>query len=351
MLTFRSSKRHTIFPFFAVLFIISASVSISSSAQTPSSGAKRPMTFLDMQKMRQPGSAAPSPDGRMILYTISSPDWKEAKQQTDIYLVSLPQGVGSTKQMTFTKDKNETSPRWSRSGEFFVFASNREAPAASPTQNQLYLMRPDGGEARRITDAKEGVSTFGFSRDGKWLAYRSGKSGDEQLYRLPVEQIDTAAAEQLTKQAAGVGAWEWAPDSRRIYFAGGERADADDKLRREKKFTVNIRNQETPLNGLWALDLEPRETRQLTHDSTITVADFSISDDGKWVGFRGVSSDRYKRNILEQNDSSDPFLLEVASGRIERLVTNSEVAESGVSFSRTAAGSRSRRRMTCSNTA
>jgi len=304
-----------------------------AAAQGQSATSKRSMTFLDMQLMRQAGSPEPSPDGRMLLYTISTPDWKEARQQTDIYLVSLQQGVASTRQMTFTKDKNESAPRWSPAGGFFVFASNREAPSASASQSQLYLMRPDGGEARRITDAKEGVSTFAFSRDGKWLAFRSGKSGEEQLYRLAVAEIDTAEAEQLTKQPAGIGAWRWAPDSRRIYFAGGERADADDKLRREKKFTVNIRNQETPLSSLWALDLDPRETRQLTHDTSITVADFSISDDGKWIGFRGISADRYKRNITEQNINSDPYLMEVATGRIERLVSNTEVGESGPAFS------------------
>src|SRR5687767_11653772 len=66
--------------------------------------AKRPMAFLDMQEIRQVGSPTPSPDGRWMLYTLSVPDWKEAKRQTDIQLVSLDQGVPSTKQMTFTKD-------------------------------------------------------------------------------------------------------------------------------------------------------------------------------------------------------------------------------------------------------
>jgi dipeptidyl aminopeptidase/acylaminoacyl peptidase len=333
MSTLRLRAAHAVFSFIAVFLVLSSSVSLGGAQQAQNVGAKRPMTFLDMQKMRQVGSPMPSPDGSRMLYTISTPDWKEAKRQTDIYLVTLQRGVSSTRQMTYTKDKNETSPQWSRSGDFFVFASNREAPAASASQNQLYLMRPDGGEARRITDAKEGVSTFAFSRDGRWLVYLSGKSGEEQLYRLPVEQIDTATAEQITKQAAGVVAWSWAPDSRRIYFTGAERSDADDKLRREKKFTVNIRNQETPLNSLWVLDLEPRETKQLTQDASITVGDFSISEDGKWVGFRGISADRYKRNITEQNINSDPYILEVATGRIERLVTNTEVEEGNVSFS------------------
>src|SRR6476620_4433252 len=59
----------------------------------------RPMSFLDMQNMRQIGAPAPSPDGRWVLYTLSVPDWKEARRQNDIYLVSPQQGVPSTKRL------------------------------------------------------------------------------------------------------------------------------------------------------------------------------------------------------------------------------------------------------------
>ena len=302
-------------------------------AQAQPAAGKRPMTFLDSQKMRTIGSPTPSPDGKLLLYTISTPDWKEAKRQTDIYLVSIEKGLPSTRQMTFTKDKNEAEPRWLKDNLSFVFSSNRDAPASAATQSQLYLMRIDGGEARKITEAKEGVSTFALSPDGKWLAYRSGKAGEEQLYRLPVDGADAATAEALTKQAAGVGTWRWAPDGRRIYFVGPETADADEKARREKKFTVDIRNAETPLASLWAVDLEPRKVTQLTRDDTITVGNFTISPDSRWVGFTGVSADRYKRNITEQNINGDPFLLEAATGQIERLLKNSEVGESAPGFS------------------
>lgn len=297
------------------------------------SGAKRPMTFLDMQLMKSAASPAPSPDGSWLLYTVSVPDWKEARRQTDIYLVSLKQGLPSTRQMTFTKDKNETNPVWLKDNVSFIFASNREAPSSAATQNQLYLMRIDGGEARRITDAKEGVSTFALSRDGRWLVYRSGKAGEEQLYRLPVDGIDTAKPEQLTKQAAGVGAWQWAPDGKRIYFTGPEKPDTDEKQRREKKFTVEIRNAETPLARLWALDVDSKSVTQITNDPAYTVGEFTISRDSRWVAFRGISSDRYKRNITEQNINSDPYLLEAATGHIERLIENAEVGESLPSFS------------------
>src|SRR5688572_18487083 len=300
-----------------------------AAAQAP----RRPMTFLDMQQLSSASSFTTSPDGRWLLYTVSVPDWKEAERQTDIHLVSVVEGLPSARQLTFTDKKNETSPRWSRDGRFFVFASNREAPANSSSRNQLYLMRADGGEARRITDAAEGVSTFAFSRDGRWLVYRSGKAGEEQLYRLPVATLDAAEPEQLTRQTAGVGVWEWAPDSRRIYFVTADTVDVDEKLRREKKFTVDIRNAETPLSSLWVVELDPTRTTRLTRDTTITVSGFTISDDGHWVGFRGTSSNRYKRNITEQGINTDLFLLEVGTSQIERLTNNEEVGEGALGFS------------------
>ena len=106
----------------------------SLSAQAPS---PRPMTFLDMQQMRSAGSPTPSPDGRWMLYTISTPDWQEAERQTDIYLVSMADGLPSTRPLTFTTKKNETSPAWAADGRTFFFLSNREAPASASGQNQI----------------------------------------------------------------------------------------------------------------------------------------------------------------------------------------------------------------------
>ena len=314
--------------------VVCVAVSIAPllvTAQTASQ--TRPMTFLDMQEMRQVASPVPSPDGRWMLYTVSTADWKEGKRQTDIHLVSLSQGLSSARQMTFTKEKNETAPQWARDGSFFVFLSNREAPESSPNRSQLYLMRPDGGESQRISDAKEGVSDFALSRDGRMLVYRSGKSGEEQLYKLAVDAIQSGKADQLTKHETGIDSWQWAPDSRRIYFVTDDNADADEKLRREKKFTVNIRNAETPLSSLWALDLDGEKTKRLTEDSSFSVADVVISPDSKWMVFRGRSPDRFKRNITMENLYSDLYLLETSTGKLERLSQNEEVGESGASFS------------------
>ncbi len=301
-------------------------VAASLSAQT-----KRPMTFLDVQQMNQASGVALSPDGRSALYTLSVPDWKEAKRLTDIWLVSTAQGVGSARQLTFTKDKNEITPRWSRDGSFFGFSSNRDAVAPA-TGNQLYAMRPDGGEARRITDAKDGVGAFAFTKDGRWLIYSAGKTDEQQVWALSVADL-AAAPVQLTKHATPVTWWQESPDSRSLYFIAPDSVDKDNQDRVEKKFDVKIRNEDSPLRHLWAVDLVSRAEKRLTGGTGYTVGGVAISPDGRWIGFNGTPNDRYRRTVTETSDYADLYLLEAASGKVERLTTNAEIGESGLSFS------------------
>jgi len=314
--------------------LLTALPAARAEAQAPAGAeARRPMTFLDVREMARAGSWAPSRDGRWALYTVSTPDWQDDRSQSDIHLVSLTEGLPSHRRMTFSEEKNETSPAWSPDGSFFVFLSNRDATNGGGSQ--LYLMHPDGGEARKVTSAKDGVSRFAFSPDGSWIVFRAGKSGEAQLWRLPVQGLVDAAAEavQITSGEAGVEDFRWAPDSRRVYFVRPDTVDADNELRREKKFTVNVRNEVTPLSSLWALDLEPASSTRLTHDSTISVSGFTVSPDGRWVGFTGSSAERYERNITEERLYADLFLLDARSGDIERLTQNTEVPESSLSFS------------------
>src|SRR4051812_30345412 len=72
-----------------------------AAAATLGAQAQRPMTFLDAQNMRQASGPELSPDGRTMLYTLSTADWAQARRQSDVYLVSVDRGVPSTRQLTF----------------------------------------------------------------------------------------------------------------------------------------------------------------------------------------------------------------------------------------------------------
>lgn len=296
----------------------------------PANAQQRPMTFMDMQVQRSGGSWAPSPDGQWMLYTIRTPDWQEAESQTDIHVVSLEEGVTSSRQLTYTDDKNETQPTWAPDGSWFVFASNRDSDNDG---NQLYMMRHDGGEARKITDADGGVSGFDFSPNGRWMIYRSGEAGQQQLYRMAVADLPGGDAEQMTSGDAGVEEWDWSPDGSTLYFVRPDAFDDADRRRRDAGFTVDVRNQVTSLSSLWAMSMDTGLERMLEHSEDYSVDNFNVSDDGRWISFTGGSVERYERNITASRLYADQYLLELASGHVERLTDNYEVGESGTQFS------------------
>src|SRR4029078_909869 len=101
------------------------------------------------------------------------------------------------------------------------------------------MMRPAGGEARKITEARDGVSGYELSKDGKWLVYRSGRGGDEQLHGISLASLtsrDSLRPVQLTRHPTGVGLWQFAPDSKRIYFVTADTVDKDQPARLDKRF-------------------------------------------------------------------------------------------------------------------
>ena len=306
----------------AILALIGAG-EVSAQQQT--------FTFMDVQELKRAGSWVPRSDGTLMLYTVTTPDWVGADSQSDIHIVSLADGVSSSRRLTFTDDKNETQPTWAPDGSFFVFLSNRDSEGSGG--NQLYMMRHDGGEAQKVTEAEEGVSGFDFSPDGRWLVYRSGESGQEQLFGISVGDLPADEAGQLTEGEAGVEQWDFSPDGSRIYFVRPDGFDEDEKLRLEEGFTVDVKNATSPLSKLWSLDVVSGTESPLTSSESYSVTAFTISPDGRWIGFTGGSTERYERNITQARLYTDQYLLEVSSGRVERLTENYEVGESGLSFS------------------
>lgn len=319
----RRKTMHTL-PTLTLLLTMATAV----GAQAPEG---RPMTWMDMQLMARAGSWTPSPDGRWMLYTVTRPDWEDAESYSDLWIVSLREGLPSGRQLTFTEKKDESRPAWSPDGSYFVFASNRESEDGR--RSQLFMMRPDGGEARRITDAEEGVSDFLFSPDGGWLVYRSGPSGEAQLWIKPTADLAGTAAEALTDEPAGIDQWEFSPDGRGIYFTRPDSVNHAEKERRSEGFTVDIKNAPTPLSQLYRLQMAGRVVTRMTEDPNVSVDRFTTSPDGRWIAYRGGSAERYERNITQAGLYADLFLLETPTGHIERLTENQEVSEGMPSFS------------------
>lgn len=272
---------------------------------------KRAMTFMDVIEMRAVGAGKVSPDGKYVVYTVSIPQWKAGKSFTDLF-VAATDGAGRPRQMTFTKEKNETQPQWARDSRTFGFLSDRDSP------NQLYLMRVDGGEARKVSDAKDGVHAFAFSRDGRWVAYSAGKPEERQLWLASLES--EGAPLQLTHHATPLGEWAWSSDSSRIFFLAPDSVDKDDEKRQEKKFDVRIMDPVRPPSHLWSVAVGDKSEKRWTSGSAYGVEQFRVSPDCAFIAFRSESPDRHA-NRLDRVDS-EIYTIELATGAIRRMTSN-----------------------------
>lgn len=291
--------------------------------------APRPMTFLDVLQFRTIGAGTLSRSGNFFAYTIGTLDWKTGKRFTDIYITAA--GGGPPRQMTFTPDKDEWAPALSADGQWLAFLSNRDARPNAGTETpaeggsragQLYLMPIAGGESRKISDGPGTVAAFAWSRDGRRIAYLAGKPENRQIY---VYDLAGAGPRVLTKHSTSIASLEWAPDGSRLYFRAPDTQDADDRKRVEMKFDVRIVNPPVIPVHLWEIHAGSRTEKRLTSADKFTVAEFHVSQDGRWITFTGNTCDRFI-DALDRRDS-EPYLLETATGKLERLMDNN-VAES-----------------------
>ena len=290
---------------------------------------KRPMNFLDIVTLRAVAALDVSPDGKSGVFEMNVPDWKAGKSYTDLYWVSLEEGVKSVRQMTRTATSNEKSPKWSPDGSFFVFLSDRD----NNRESQLYVMRPNGGEALRLTSHKGGVDSYVFSKDGRWLAYSAGPAAERQIWLLRTADVESGKAAQLTRHAAGIATWLFSPQGDRIYFTAPEEPNKAERDRVAKGFTAKLRNMETPLLQLWSVSVSTKAMRRWTHGTAGSVADVVISPDGAWIGYRQTPNERYQRTVTENDIYSDLYLLSATTGQVERLTENKEIGEGKISFS------------------
>ena len=107
-----------------------------------------------------------SPDGRLVAYQAWSIDRETREVQSAIWVTELD-GSGEPRRFTFS-DKRDGAPRWSPDGRWLAFTSNR---GEEKTPAQLYVIPAEGGEARVLTSAKEGIEEVVWSPDSTRLAY------------------------------------------------------------------------------------------------------------------------------------------------------------------------------------
>ncbi|MCG6988772.1 MAG: S9 family peptidase [Gemmatimonadetes bacterium] len=147
---------------------MSAALALAAMCALPLGGAaqqKRPMTFEDFIGFPVPGAPQIAPDGKAVVYTVTTYSLKDNKGTTRIWMAPLDGGAPA-RELT-AGPGSDSDPRWSPNGSELAFVSTR---SGTP---QVWVLPMAGGEARQVTDLKTGASSLVWAPDGRTIYFVS----------------------------------------------------------------------------------------------------------------------------------------------------------------------------------
>ncbi|HSN19086.1 MAG TPA: hypothetical protein VLS49_00315, partial [Usitatibacter sp.] len=129
-------------------------------------------TVEDLWKLDRLAQPTLSPDGAQVCVSVSSHDMEQNKARSSLWLLSA--FGGDPRQLTSCGEK-DGEPRWSPDGRWIAFVARRQAAGSEKPEEeaQVYLIAPDGGEARRLTSIATGAFAIKWFPDSRRIAFAS----------------------------------------------------------------------------------------------------------------------------------------------------------------------------------
>ena len=161
-----------------------------------------------------------SPDGERIAYTTNVAKMENCSAGIDIQVIRVDNGQNSmitdslgwgevNNPICFDQAQWNTAPSWSPDGQWIVFETNRDG------NDEIYLMDPDGGQLRNLSDHPGRDKYPSWSPDGSKIAFSSNRDGNQEIY---IMSLDGSEPMRVTQHASDDKRPAWSPDGRMIAF-------------------------------------------------------------------------------------------------------------------------------------
>lgn len=291
---------------------IALAAAVSARAEEKKAGEEStllaPEDFLNLRGIQDPQF---SPDGTRVAFVVSDP---LTGQHRTRHIWVYDTKSKSAWQFTYS-EKSETSPRWSPDGKQLAFLSSRGE------EQQIYVMRANGGEAAALTKGKGGVQNFAWSPDGKQIAFLSPDAKTEEQEKKEKDKDDSHVADKderhprlrildlaskeeraLTKPNWEIKELQWSPQGKFVVAVATDKPESDSET--DRMFLVNA------ADGTMKQMLAPRGG----------FGDLQVAPSGTAVAFRGCREDGPNPHDLMLLRVGDPAAANLSGANLDRFV-------------------------------
>lgn len=205
-------------------------------------------------------------------------------------------------------------------GQWIAYTVGRQRcvkEEAGSNYSELYLVSTRTGLVKPFITGEVRVTNVTWSPDGSRLAFLTsrGKKAKTQVWTIPV---DGGEAVQLTRCKSSVNSFQWHPNGKQIAFIATDPPSKREKMLKEKGYGFIFYEENLKHRNIYLMDVEDNaaEPKQLTKG--ISSWSFQFSPDGKTIAASMAS-----RNLVDHNYMFRHIhLVDVATGNISKLTDN-----------------------------